>query len=320
MRQIFGAGFGPFPGGFSFSGTISNGTPKNLRDLLAELAILSHRVAGSAQPSSDDLFAEQLRHERSEPDHVGDGVAVPPFRQHPHADDAAHVPAGRMEGPFELPYQRLEPFRVEGSTLPVPRPVGLPDGVERQTHPPVGVGFRFPAVGFAHHLGVHTDGADVCVDVAQFVETRRRNPHRRVVFGEPSIDDLGERGVLANDDEYGRAALVLALFPFLAQRIPEPAEHGEWHMCVLEHRLRLRPGEPAATFRGRQLGQNPAPDVEVAGNGAAAGIANRELRNLHQAGFDCVDKPEVTHHPGEWPVGVLPHPAQIVGRSREVDA
>ena len=151
---------------------------EDLRDLLAELAILSHRVAGSAQPSADDLFAKQLRHERSEPDDVvGDGVAVPSLGQHPDADDAAHVPrAGRMEGPFELPRQRLEPFRVEVSTLPVPRPVGLPDGVERQTHPPVGVGFRFPAVGFAHHLGVHTDGAHVSVDVAQFVETRRRNP------------------------------------------------------------------------------------------------------------------------------------------------
>ena len=155
-----------------------------------------------------------------------------------------------MEGPFELPCQRLEPFRVEGSTLPVPRPVGLPDAVERQTHPPVGVGFRFPAVGFAHHPGVHTNGAHVSVDVAQFVETRRRNPHRRVVFGEPSVDDLGERSVLAHDDEYRRAVLALALFPFLAQRIPEPTEHGERHMCVLENRLGLHRGAPTATFRG----------------------------------------------------------------------
>lgn len=110
------------------------------------------------------------------------------------------------------------------------------------------------------------------------------------------------------------------MFPFLAQRIPEPAEHGERHMCVLEHRLGLHPGAPAAAFRRRQPGQNPAPDVEVAGNGAAAGIANRELRDLHQAGFDCVYESEVTHHPRERPVGVLPHAAQIVGGRREVDA
>ena len=55
---------------------------EDLRNLLAELVILSHRVAGASQPSADDLFAEQLRHERAEPDDVGDGVAVPPFGQH----------------------------------------------------------------------------------------------------------------------------------------------------------------------------------------------------------------------------------------------
>ena len=182
MRQIFGGGFGPLNRGILLQRHDLERNAEDLRDLLAELSILSHRVAGSAQPSADDLFAQQLRHERPEPDDVGDGVAVPSLGQHPHADDAAHVPAGRMEGPFELPCQRLEPFRVEGSTLPVPRPVGLPDGVERQTHPPVGVGFRFPAVGFAHHLGIHSNGAEVSVDVAQFVETRRAEspPARRL--------------------------------------------------------------------------------------------------------------------------------------------
>ena len=91
-------------------------------------------------------------------------------------------------------------------------------------------------------------------------------------------------------------------------------------MCVLENRLGLHRGAPTATFRGRQPGQNPAPDVEVAGNGAAAGIANCELRDFYQTGFDRVDQPEITHHPGERPVGVLPHPAQIVGGCRQVDA
>ena len=70
--------------------------------------------------------------------------------------------------------------------LPVPRPVGLADGVRRRMQLPIRVGIRCTPVGFAHNLRVHPDGTDVPARVVQCVEAGRRNSHRRVVFGEPA--------------------------------------------------------------------------------------------------------------------------------------
>ena len=202
-----------------------------------------------------------------------------------------------MERPFELLRQRLETSGWMGRPCPSRGQSILPTVSRGQAHPTVPVGLRLPAVGFAHHPGVHPDGAGGPVHVAQPVEARGRDPHRRLVLGQPPVDDLGQRGVVAYDDEHRRAAFVFTPAPLLAQHLPQPAEHGHGHVCILEHRLRLHASPPAAALRRGQLRKDPAPDVEVAGDGGAARVPHRELRDLDQAGFDGVDEPEVAHHP-----------------------
>ena len=186
---------------------------------------------------------------------MGDGVAVPALGQHPDAHDAAHVPARRMEGAFELLRERLEALQVDGPPLRVPWPVGLPDRIQREAHPPVCVGLRSPVVGLAHGLGVHTDGADVSVRVVQSIEAGRRNAHRHLVLGEPPVDDLGECGVVAHDDEHGRAGLIFALAPCPAEHLPQPAEHRDRHVRILEHRFRLHAARLPPRSAGVSLGR-----------------------------------------------------------------
>ena len=62
------------------------------------------------------------------------------------------------------------------------------------------------------------------------------------------------------------------------------------------------------------------PDVEVAGNFRAGGIADGQLRNLHQAGLDGVDQAEVADDPGERLIRLLPDATKEIRRCRQVDA
>src|SRR5579859_6299529 len=92
-------------------------------------------VARPPEPAADNLLAKKLRHERSQADDVGDGVAVPALGQHADADDAANVSSGRMQRPAELAGELIEPLRIDGSSLRVARPVELSDRVEGEPHP-----------------------------------------------------------------------------------------------------------------------------------------------------------------------------------------
>src|SRR5437667_12660403 len=62
------------------------------------------------------------------------------------------------------------------------------------------------------------------------------------------------------------------------------------------------------------------PDVEVAGNCCSGRVAHCELRNLHQAGFNRINQPEVADDPWERPVRCLPNSPQEIRRCRKIDA
>ena len=149
---------------------------EDLRDLLAELPLLGEVVARPTQPAPDDLLAEQLRHERAQPDDVRDRVAVPALGEHPDADDAAHVAARRMQRPVELLRQLLEPLRIDRPPLRVCRPLALPDGVEREPHPAVLVVLRPLDLRLSDHLRVDPDRVDAPVLVPQLGNVGRRDP------------------------------------------------------------------------------------------------------------------------------------------------
>src|SRR5437899_6414574 len=62
------------------------------------------------------------------------------------------------------------------------------------------------------------------------------------------------------------------------------------------------------------------PDVEVAGNGCASGIADGKLWNLDQTGLDGVDQAEVAHDPGKRAIGGLSDAAEEIGGGGKIDA
>ncbi len=143
---------------------------------------------------------------------------------------------------------------------------------------------------------------------------------RRRVLGEPLVERLGDRRVLADDDEDGWPRVLGLRLPGQAQLVPQTGEHGDRRVGVLQDRLGLRRSARAAAFGGRQLRFDPSPDVEVAGDLGAGGVAHGELRDLDQPGLDRVGEREVADHPRERPVGVLADAPQEVRRRREVDA
>ena len=59
-------------------------------------------VVRSSQATSDNLLAEQLRHEWTQSDDVRDRSAIPTLSQHRNTHDATHVATGRMQRPFEF--------------------------------------------------------------------------------------------------------------------------------------------------------------------------------------------------------------------------
>ena len=73
-----------------------------------------------------------------------------------------------------------------------------------------------------------------------------------------------------------------------------------------------------AVFLG--LGLHPPPDIEICGLLGAGDIARRQLRNLHEAGLDGVQKAEVGHNPRERLSDLVARALDIERRSRKIDA
>src|SRR5437870_3954984 len=87
---------------YSFVSAAAILNSENRAELLVELPIGVQLVLRSPQTAPHDLLAEELRHERPQPDDVRHGIAVPSLGQHSDADNAADIATGRMQRAFEL--------------------------------------------------------------------------------------------------------------------------------------------------------------------------------------------------------------------------
>ena len=108
--RFIGGGAGLSGGGLEGDDLERN--TEDLRDLLREFSIWSHFIACPAKSSADHLLAKKLRHEGSQPDDVGDGVAIPALGQHANADDAANIAARRVKRAVELFGELRKSFRI----------------------------------------------------------------------------------------------------------------------------------------------------------------------------------------------------------------
>ncbi len=135
------------------------------------------------------------------------------------------------------------------------------------------------------------------------------------------VDHLGDRRVLADDDE-DRGSRVAARLSLSAPEILAPLarEQGDRRERILEDRLGLGTASLPSPLRGCELlPDDPVPDVEVVGVLLSAGVAQRQLRDLHQPRLDRVHQPELAYDPGERPPRHPAHPPQVVRRGREVE-
>src|ERR1035437_4789824 len=98
--------------------------PKYLGYLLRHQTVWAWLVTGPAQTSADHLLAQELRHERTQPDDVRYRAAIPAFGKHSYADDATNVAARRMSIPFVFVRKVCEAF---GINLPALGIVGHDD-------------------------------------------------------------------------------------------------------------------------------------------------------------------------------------------------
>ena len=161
---------GAGPRDVALNGITSNGTPKTLATSSVNLPSVPDLVARPPQASADDLLAEELRHERPQADDMRHRVAVPALGEHAHADDAAHVAAGRVQRPLELLGQILESFGVDRSALPSLGQAALPtvSSVNRIQRDFIALGLA--GVGLVDHLGIDADRVDFAVLVAEAVD------------------------------------------------------------------------------------------------------------------------------------------------------
>ena len=199
---------------------------EHLGDFLAEPAVFSRFVTRAPKPSADDLLAEKLRHERPKADNVRDRVAIPSFGQHPHADNAAHVATGWMKRSLQLLREFLEAFRENRPALAIGRPIALAHCVQGQPHPARFIALGRACVGFVNALGIDSNGVDHIVAIAKTVDLERRNPGGALLVGQPFVDDLGDRRVLADQDKNRQSRRSRPL-PSLGFRFPKPAEHRD---------------------------------------------------------------------------------------------
>src|SRR5208337_5070906 len=163
---------------------------EDLGDFLRQLSIVSDFVVRSAQSTSHDLLAQQLRHERPESNDVCHRVAVPSLGQHPYAHDAAHVAPRRMQCACEFFGEFLEAFRVDRSTLPVLWPFCFAHRVERQAHPGVFITLGLAGVSLSNDLGINTDRVLALLRIEKAFNLCRRDSRGWIVLAKPPVNHV----------------------------------------------------------------------------------------------------------------------------------
>ena len=91
-------------------------------------------------------------------------------------------------------------------------------------------------------------------------------------------------------------------------------------MRPFQNRLGLRAATLGAALPRCQLRQQPCPNVEERRQITPRAVACHQLRHFPQAAFDRVRQAEIRHHPRKYRVRFVAHPAEVIGRRREVHA
>ena len=294
---------------------------EDLGDLLGELSVLAHLVVAPPQPAAHDLLAQQLGHERPQPDDVGDRVAVPSLGQHAHRHDAPDVPAGRMERPFQPRGELLEPLGID-RTVPASRAAS-------------------PACPRCRGVNrIQATSSDLAPSVSVSCTTFEST---RIVRTWPSA--LRSSGMSAGGTPAGatpsasHSYSILASWVFLATRMktggrrssPSAAHSSRvlsqsspinWigGLAHLSTASGFGLAAPPAPLAGGELLHDPLPDVEVSCAVLPGRVGDRELRDLDQARLDRVRQPELADDPGEDPVRLGARARQVVRGGGEVDA
>ena len=185
-----------------------------------EQAVLVQLIGLAAQAAADHLLAQELGAEGADAEDVGDGVGVPAFGQHRHRDDAADLlaePARAADGVHHLAQQLAvadlrpappAPSRCDQLALEL---LDLRAGQRRGSPCPALRRIRSGAMSISSVLRAGKAVA-VLVVVAEQLEwpawKAARSPSSLAALeaGDPFEDQLGDRGVLAHDDEHRRHA------------------------------------------------------------------------------------------------------------------
>src|SRR5262245_37715744 len=117
-------------------------------------------------------------------------VTIPPFGEHPHADDTAHISPGRVKWAANALCQVLETLWINRPALAVLRPVRLSYCVQCQAHPGGLSTFRLLGIRLVYHLGVHANGVHAPVLVRKALDIGRGNSCWWFIFSQPFVHNL----------------------------------------------------------------------------------------------------------------------------------
>ena len=305
----------------------------DLRVLGSELAVLADDVRAPAQPTADDLLAQQLASERSDSEDVGDRIGVPSLGEHRHRHDAADVfaePALLPDGVHDLAQKVFVGELVHVGTR-VPEPVLVLEHLdlvcgsllEGGLHALTGL-----ELGRVDQDGPRSmDPVAVVADVGEQGQgTRPEHRWRVVVTGDdllaadPVVDQLRHLGVGAHDDEHrGRLAIGLQLF------LPGAEAPGVGVVQAAQRSFENDGRNPVGLglhLRGPPLGELVAdvlPEMEVAGVlGVGDVVVHRHPGDLHDPGLDGVHEREVADRPREDVAGRVAGATEVVRRRGQV--
>jgi hypothetical protein len=232
-----------------------------------DLGVLGGEAAGvgvdgvttSAQPAPDYLLAQQLAAERADPEDVGDGVCIPALGEHGDRDDAADVLAELA--PLADGVHRLAQQVGVGELVDVGAGVAQPVGGLERRHFYCGVGEEVTTERLARLEPDRVDqhrphpGAPCSVhDVAEQWQVALGQLQRAVgqpdlPAGDPVEDQLGDRGVGADGDQYRRrltGSCQLVLVPSVVglvapvEAAQRPLKSGWHHPALRAYEVLLR--------------------------------------------------------------------------------
>ena len=309
----------------------SNGMPKMSAYSTLKRLFLVQVVGLAAQGAADDLLAQKLRAEGADAEDVGDGVGVPALGEHrnrDHAADRAAELAGLADGVHDLAEQFLVGDVLGGAGV-----AGALDDLAAEALDLVGghvaevvvegiAGFELLAVD-EQRVRPRERIAGGFVEVAEQGEAAVLQRRRAVLVfpveaGNVVVDQLGDRGVLADDDEARRHADA-ALLPELEGLLVVAVECLERGLQARRQLERVELFALAAALLGHVLA-DVLPEVAEHGHLVAGDVlGDGNARQFHDAALDGVHEREVAHRPGEQRALGVAGAAEEERRGRQVD-